>query len=176
MRMAMSQTRMQFPLSPNKIVKKVMDQGWAIVVLVLAALGLLFFGFDLGRDPILNPFMLSAFVLPLVIILLYLYQRAYYLTYFYDLKEDYLVIRKGVITPAEINIPYERIQDIYVDQDILDRLFGLYDVHLSTATITSGIEAHIDGVERRAAEGLRSLLLQKIREKINKQKIGPSNH
>lgn len=82
---------------------------------------------------------------------------------------DYLVIKKGPITPKEITIPWERIQDVYVDQDIFDRIFGLYDVHLSTATFTSGMQAHIDGVEKEAADGLREELLEKIKNRISKK-------
>lgn len=85
----------------------------------------------------------------------YLYQKWYYNFYYYDLTPDYIVIRKNPITPREITIPYERIQDVYVDQDLLDRIFGLFDVHLSSATVSSGIEAHIDEVEKQAADGLR---------------------
>lgn len=71
--------------------------------------------------------------------------------------------------PREISIPYERVQDVYVDQDLWDRIFHLYDVHLSTATWTSGMEAHIDGVESDAANGLREVLLKTIGEKIHKK-------
>lgn len=106
-----------------------------------------------------------------MILLNYLYQRWYFAVYFYDLTPDFIRIRKGPITPREITIPYERIQDVYVDQDLLDRIFGLYDVHLSTATISSGMEAHIDGVEKQAAEGLRTIILETIKQKISKNKV-----
>ena len=99
------------------------------------------------------------------------------IVYFYDLTNDFIVIRKGVLTPKEINVPYERVQDIYKDQDILDRIFGLYDVHISSATISSGLSAHIDGVEKPAAEGLRDLLLKTVQNKIkrNPQAVQPQN-
>jgi putative membrane protein len=113
--------------------------------------------------------------LSVIIVVTYFYQLWYYNVYFYDLTADYIVIRKGPITPHEITIPYERIQDVYVDQDIFDRLFGLYDVHLSSATVSSGEAAHIDGLEKLASDGLRNALLQIISEKISKNKnINPS--
>ncbi|MBI2577599.1 MAG: PH domain-containing protein [Candidatus Wildermuthbacteria bacterium] len=101
-----------------------------------------------------------------------MYQKWYYAVYFYDLNDDYIVIKKGPITPREITIPYERIQDVYVDQDLLDRIFGLYDVHLSSATVASGMEAHIDGLEKQAAEGIRALLLQTVKERISRKRGG----
>jgi len=104
-----------------------------------------------------------------VIALTYFYQQWYFAVYFYDLTADYIVIRKGPITPREITIPYERIQDVYMDQDILDRIMGLYDVHLSSATASSGMAAHIDGLEKTAADGLRAQLLETVSRKIGKK-------
>jgi membrane protein YdbS with pleckstrin-like domain len=92
------------------------------------------------------------------------YVSAYIRKYFYDADDSFVTIRKGVFSPTEIHVQYQKIQDVYVDQDILDRMMGLYDVHLASATITSGIEAHIDGVEKIAAEGLKQFFLQKVKE------------
>ncbi len=96
--------------------------------------------------------------------LIYMYQLWYSRTYFYNATDKLLIIRKGPLAPQEITIPFNRIQDIYLDQDVLDRLFGIYDVHISTATATSGVRAHIDGVEKDVAEKLREFLIQKIHE------------
>jgi putative membrane protein len=89
---------------------------------------------------------------------------AYIRKYFYDADDSFVTIRKGVFSPTEIHVQYQKIQDVYVDQDILDRMMGLYDVHLASATITSGIEAHVDGVEQAVAEGLKNFFLQKVKE------------
>ena len=112
---------------------------------------------------------MAAAVFAAICSLTYQYQLWYFKVYFYDLTDDFIVIRKRVFTPREISIPYERVQDVYVDQDLLDRIMGLYDVHLSSATISSGMEAHIDGVEKIAADGLRKFILDKVSEKIKKK-------
>ncbi len=41
-------------------------------------------------------------------------------------------------------------------------MLGLYDVHLASATATSGMEAHIDGVDRATADSLKSFLLTHV--------------
>jgi membrane protein YdbS with pleckstrin-like domain len=110
-------------------------------------------------------------LLLVIFILEYIYQSWYFDVYFYDLTPDFIQIKKGVITPREITIPYERLQDVYVDQDLLDRIFGLYDVHLSSATAASGMEAHIDGVEKQSAEGLREVLLETVKQRIGKNRF-----
>ena len=192
MAIAMSKTREQFPLSTKKVLKKTLTSllFWFIFLIIFYVIFLLFLlpflnqFFDVyklknGSNYInLSFFINIAFFVPILLFLLitaitYFYQKWYYDVYFYDLNPDYIVIKKGPITPKEITIPYERIQDVYVDQDLFDRFFGLYDVHLSSATISSGMEAHIDGVEKPAADGLRALLLQTVSERISKNRAQP---
>jgi len=173
MKIATSKTRDQFPLSTRKILKKTLERGIAwiilfivelIVIIVCAANGAI----NAGYSAVI--LIVTAIIVLIIMLCSYLYQRWYFAVYFYDLDPDYIIIKKGPITPREITIPYERIQDVYVDQDILDRILGLYDVHLSSATISSGMEAHIDGVEKQAADGLRASLLQTVSERISKRK------
>ena len=176
MQIAMSRTREQFPLSRKKILKKMLGTIVVSSIAVLAAIAIFTLVTLSGRAE--QGGVGAVFVLMIIVILFfgsitlaqYLYQRWYFATYFYDLGPDYVVIRKGPITPQEITIPYERIQDVYVDQDLFDRILGIYDVHISSATIASGMQAHIDGVEKAAADGLKTLLLTSVSEKINRNR------
>lgn len=175
MQISMSKTREQFPLSTKKVLKKTIlgTIGWVIVLLFFYAILVVPILFT-EKSQIGGYFGIITFgiflLIFIIIAIVYLYQKWYYATYFYDLTSDYIIIKKGPITPREITIPYERVQDVYVDQDLLDRIFGIYDVHLSSATFTSGMEAHIDGVERADADGLRALLLKSVSEHISKNK------
>ena len=142
MRIAQSETRDKFPLSTKKVLKKTVmgTLVWAILLLIIW--GVLAFALSSSTETgsWFGIATIGIFgLLFLIILIVYLYQRWYYAVYFYDLTPDYIVIKKGPITPREITIPYERVQDVYVDQDLLDRIFGLYDVHLSSATISSGM-------------------------------------
>jgi membrane protein YdbS with pleckstrin-like domain len=173
MQIAHSKTREQFPLSAKKIWKKTIANtlSLGIVGVVFWAIGA--FISSSSESPSAVPLLtvlLFCFI-AFIVLVTYFYQRWYYAVYFYDLTSDYIVIKKGPITPHEITIPYERVQDVYVDQDLLDRFFGIYDVHLSTATASSGLAAHIDGVEKEAAHGLRDMLLKTINERISKKRI-----
>lgn len=171
MKLAMSKTREQFPLSRRKVIKKTFTSiiigGGLGLILLVAGVITNPSASDLGKLLIVAGLFLLA-IIPLT----YFYQLWYFAVYYYDLNNDYIVIRKGPITPSEITIPYERIQDVYVDQDLLDRFFGLYDVHLSSATISSGMSAHIDGLEKAAADGIRAVLLQTVQQRISKHR-GP---
>jgi putative membrane protein len=170
MKIAMSNTREEYPLSTNKPLKKTLAYtlwwfflvGTAMTVTIIVSL--------INKHGALA-FLAIVFAIILCLILfipIYWYQKWYYAVYFYDIDNDYVRIRKGPITPKEITIPFERIQDVYVDQDILDRIFGLYDVHLSSATATSGMAAHIDGLAQPAADELKGLLLKTVTSKMKK--------
>ncbi|HAV42814.1 TPA: hypothetical protein DCX15_02195 [bacterium] len=178
MKIAMSKTREQFPLSKKKPLKKTIPTiissiTFFIMILIVGLVSRLFLPEHSG---IISLGIISMAVILLIYSLLtYQYQIWYFQVYFYDLTDDFIIIRKGVFTPREITIPYERVQDVYVDQDLWDRLFGLYDVHLSTATISSGLAAHIDGVEKMAADGLREKILKRVSERIKRSKITMSN-
>ncbi|MDB5254082.1 MAG: hypothetical protein JWL80_148 [Parcubacteria group bacterium] len=111
----------------------------------------------------LGKFIIDAVGFYLLIVIGYaLYIRAYIKRYYYDAGEQFITIKKGVFAPTEIHVQYGKIQDVYVDQDILDRILGIYDVHIASATFMSGIEAHIDGVNKDVAERIKNTLLGKI--------------
>jgi len=98
------------------------------------------------------------------IILNFIYQVLYYRYYFYDLMPEEVVIMKGVIARNRIAVRYEKIQNIFIDQDFWDRFFKLYDVHIATADIQSGPVSHIDGVSKDNAEKLKTVLTENIKK------------
>ncbi|MEM4296700.1 MAG: PH domain-containing protein [Candidatus Anstonellales archaeon] len=162
-------TCVKIPLHKNKIIKK------TISIIIRA-----FFTISLTILFILPTFMKSTFIqtlysipsmiiasIPFVFIFLwivYLYAILYYKTYYYNIKEDSIIIREGVWFKSQISFPYYRIQDVYIDQDIFDKLLGLYDVHLATAAPTSARLAHIDGLNEENATKIRDILLEKIKK------------
>ncbi len=89
-------------------------------------------------------------------------QLLYYMRYFYNIDERTVIIRKGIIAQSEITLPFSKITDVYVNQDLLDVVFGLYDLHLSTPTQSSGDFAHLDGLDKRGASIIRSIILERI--------------
>lgn len=174
MKIAMSKSREQFPLSPKKPLKKTLAHTlwWLILVGIGAVIGLVA-AFANSKPSVALIVIIVAVVLDLIVFLpTYWYQKWYYAVYFYEIDDDYVRIRKGPITPKEITVPFERIQDVYVDQDLLDRIFGLYDVHISSATMSSGIAAHIDGLAQPAADQLKALLLQTVSAKMRRHQTG----
>jgi membrane protein YdbS with pleckstrin-like domain len=97
---------------------------WKFFGLVLL-IGLFFMflsgvGVDLGPQPPLLPWLLvMAAVLPVANALCW---RA---TFHYSLEGQFLVVRQGILSPQERRIPYGAIEDLSINQDLVDRIFGL---------------------------------------------------
>lgn len=166
----MSPFQQQYPLSPRKFWKKflpVIFQAFIFcaVLAVVSAITIALIAETGG--PALSPSLLGvggSVLLYIVLLFIYSwYYKAYIRSYAYDGGQDFITIKKGVFAPKEIHVQYAKIQDVYVDQDILDRIMGLYDVHIASATAASGMEAHIDGVDTKTAEGLKNFFLAKVR-------------
>ncbi|MEI7478082.1 MAG: hypothetical protein WCJ81_06425 [bacterium] len=69
----------------------------------------------------------SIIVLPIAVLLLYfvayaVYIKTYIKRYYYAGEDYFITIKKGVFTTAEIHVQWGKIQDVYVDQDIVDRI------------------------------------------------------
>jgi len=150
------------PLDKKKIIKKTIES--APLILLSFFLGGIVIGYDYVMSETGLTWLSALSVLPplISIIGIYVYQSFYYKLYFYDFKEGGAEIRKGVISRSTGHVRYERIQNIYVDQDILDRLFRLYDVHYETAGETSGIYSHVDGLNKENSEKLLKFLNEKL--------------
>lgn len=155
--------REKYPLEKRKAIKKTIS--FLPILLFIIFIVFIFFPTIFSEyfnfSNIYNIILASIFLT----ILYYIYQIFYIKYYFYDLVDRNLIIRKGVFSRNEITLPIDRIQDVYVDQDILDRIFRLYDVHVSSATYTSHNLCHIDGVSKESAQAIKNLLLSKINKK-----------
>lgn len=143
------------PLSNLKIIKKTIVSSLPISI-IFFFMGLVFLISGKGSYALVS---FSSGILVFVITIIY--QYFYYKLYFYDFSESKAEIRKGVISRATGFVRYERLQNIYLDQDILDRIFGLYDVHYETAGETSGFYSHVDGLNKENADKLVKFLNEK---------------
>lgn len=169
--------RAQYPLHRRKFWKKVIPKLFAFLVFCIVT-----FVFSVNLPEVEAAydsssvgaliFAISVLVAGCPLILYMVYLHYYIAWYYYHANDSFITIKKGVFMPAEINVQYLKIQDVNVDQDLLDRILGIYDVHLASATFQSGIEAHIDGVGLEQAKALKEFLLGKI---SNKEETGQSS-
>ncbi len=161
----------KYPLEKRKILKKTIQWISRIAVPVVFFLG---FFFVVASEIIglMGTLFSALFLFIGLSVAIYLYQMQYFRNYFYDLVGGELVVRKGVFSTKQTNVPLSKIQDVYLDQDLFDRVFGLWDLHISSASETSGFEAHIDGVNEVNGRTMYGILLGKTVSVKEKATVG----
>jgi uncharacterized protein len=157
------------PLKKKKIIKKTVSA--FAIYLSLCALAsvmvvpILIFGVEFKRWFLLISIFLI--ITLLITIWAYIYQNIYFKNYYYNFEEDKAEIKKGVVAMATGHVRYARIQNVFVDQDFWDRIFGLYDVHYETAGEISGFYSHVDGLNKENADKLVQFINDKTNYKEN---------
>ncbi|MGB4780243.1 PH domain-containing protein [Microbacterium sp.] len=75
----------------------------------------------------------------------------------YQLREDDLVFRRGILWQRMVAVPYGRMQLVDITHGPLDRGFGIAQLKLVTAAAATGVT--IPGLTQEAAERLRDTLI-----------------
>lgn len=75
----------------------------------------------------------------------------------FQLVDDSILIRQGVVKKTQLDIKFDRIQGINTQQNIVFRYFGLVTVNLDTAG-SSGNEGSLPAVTREFADSLRTMI------------------
>lgn len=83
---------------------------------------------------------------------------AYFKYYFY-IRDGELNVRRGVFRKVSLNVPFERIQSIDFEQNVIHQLFDVVAVKMDTAGSKSS-ELEIDAVSKEVAYALRSHILK----------------
>jgi len=87
---------------------------------------------------------------------------SYFKFYFY-VKDEELIIEKGILRKSNLNIPLDRIQSVNINQNIVHQLLKVVQLEVDTAG-TQGSEFKFDALSKEKAEDLRSLLISKKRD------------
>lgn len=78
-------------------------------------------------------------------------------SYGYQLRQDDLVFRRGILWQRVVAVPYGRMQLVDITHGPLDRGFGIAQLKLVTAAASTGVV--IPGLTQQAAESLRDTLI-----------------
>ncbi|MFB6211455.1 MAG: PH domain-containing protein [Halobacteriales archaeon] len=79
------------------------------------------------------------------------YELAYYRRFEYHLTEDTLDIYSGVFSRRERELPYQRIQNVDISRNVVQRILGIASVGLETAggSQTEGTINYVTGAEAK---------------------------
>ncbi len=147
----------------------------APIIIIIINVVALFFGYYF-------PYLVLA--LPIILIANPLIRMNFH----YSLDEKFFDVKQGVISKKHKNLPYAVIQNVFVKQDVFDRIFGLASLKIENASLgsgkvkkrksfslissksdsesvgASGNKVNIPGLKKQSAEELKNLILQKIKE------------
>jgi putative membrane protein len=96
-----------------------------------------------------------AFFVPLIV----LYFR--YHTLRYEVEEEGITMRWGILFRREVSLTYARIQDIHLTSNFVERWLGLAKVQVQTASGSTNAEMTIEGLPQ--FEAIRDFLYARMR-------------
>lgn len=88
-----------------------------------------------------------------------------YFRYYYWIEDDQLVIRSGVLKKTLTQIPFDRIQTIDFERNLIHQAFNVIGLKIDTAG-TSGSEIKMQALTKGKAEDLRKFILSQKRENL----------
>ncbi len=89
-----------------------------------------------------------------------IYSIINYFRYYFYLDKDELVIESGVLKRSKLNVPFDRIQTINFEQNIIHRIFNVVRLKVDTAG-SAKAEFQFDAIDSQKANQLRNVLLAK---------------
>lgn len=115
----------------------------------------------LYRMPAQAIFYTSLMVLGLFTILVFLaYLKYRNFTFYLDQEKREFIVRSGVLSKKKISIGLEKIQQVNINQNIIQKLIGVYSLDVDTAGSNSK-EVSIRAIDKKSAEILKAKLLDR---------------
>ena len=96
------------------------------------------------------------FIVGLSLVAIYSYLDYYYFTYRFDFDKSQFLINKGILKKTKLSIPFEKIQQININQSVIHRLFNIYEVQMDTAG-SKDTEVDIKAVSKQISEDIKSI-------------------
>lgn len=89
----------------------------------------------------------------------FIYSIIAFFKYYFYLKDDKLIVQKGVFKKSKIEIPFDRIQSINYEQNIIHRLFNVVKLNMDTAG-SVGSELQINALDHKLANAISDHILK----------------
>src|SRR5690606_357362 len=110
---------------------------------------------------LLTYYILTSFLLGPGFIFILVPRYFRYHTLRYDIDEEGIRMRWGILFRREVTLTYARIQDIHLASNVVERWLGLGRIQVQTASGSASAEMTIEGI--REIEPLRDFLYARMR-------------
>jgi len=101
-----------------------------------------------------------------VAVLGFIYSVVAFFKYYFYLSEDKLIVQKGVFKKSKIEIPFDRIQSINFEQNLIHRLFNVVKLNMDTAG-SSNTELQIVALDASLASNISEYILKHKAEQVD---------
>lgn len=88
-----------------------------------------------------------------------IYSIIAFFRYYFYLEEDKLIVKKGVFKRSTLEIPFDRIQSINFEQNIIHRLFSVVKLNMDTAGSATN-ELQLNALDQKMANALSKIILE----------------
>ena len=109
-----------------------------------------------------------------IAVLAAIYSIAAFFKYYFYIKGQKLIVQKGVFKKSLVEIPFDRIQSINFEQNLIHRLFGVVKLNMDTAG-SIGNELQLNALDRNMARSLSEIILSSRRSKAKKSNNGETD-
>lgn len=112
--------------------------------------------------------VLGLFVLSLLaLVYSYFYYRKF--IFYIDYVKEEFKLQKGIFSTEDIAIPFDKIQQVYLKRNILQRIINVYSLVIETAG-SSEKEINIQAISKPKADALSDLLIKAKQESAETEK------
>ena len=112
-----------------------------------------FFGGSLGKKGYIVYYII------VIAVLGFIYSIVAFFKYYFYLKDDKLVVQKGVFKRTKMEIPFDRIQSINFEQNLIHRVFNVVKLNMDTAG-SAGSELQINALDHTLAKRISDYILE----------------
>lgn len=141
-----------------------------VILVMIAVISIFFTTIKLKAIHILLIVLAFLFILFLLIILSYVWASLIYKYFCYKIDDKGIEIEKGIIAKKYINIPYNKIQNVEIYRNLLERILGLSHLNIQTAGYgaiggygRAGSEGILPGLDQATALKIKEELMLKIK-------------
>jgi len=122
----------------------------------------------------------SSFIMYTIIVIAligFFYSIVAFFKYYFYLEDDKLIVLKGVFKKTKLEIPFDRIQSINFEQNLIHRMFNVIKLNMDTAG-SAGSELQINALDQTLATALSDHILkhrsqQAIETQTEQTKVEP---
>ena len=90
------------------------------------------------------------------ILSIYAYIQYYYFEYSFDFEKSEFLVKKGWLKKTKLSVPFEKIQQVNINQNIIHKVFSLYEIQMDTAG-SKDTEVDIKAVSKEIAEDFKQI-------------------